>query len=72
MVKPYWSAEQGGFIKCPVPDCAHVGIVITKAHCRIAHGMTQEEVQTKYGLPKRVAKLNKKQMKEILCKGEHL
>ncbi|MFW7187315.1 hypothetical protein [Lysinibacillus sp. BNK-21] len=57
----YWSAKQGGgYIKCPVKDCNHIGNVITEAHCRIAHGMTRQEVKEKYGLPQNVSKRNKK------------
>lgn len=41
-------------VKCPVPGCGHTGTVITKAHCRIVHGMTQEEVREKYSTPYRV------------------
>jgi len=48
MVEPYWSSKQGGYIKCPVDGCNHVGIIITSAHCRMAHNMTRTEVQTKY------------------------
>ncbi|MDC6267744.1 hypothetical protein [Lysinibacillus fusiformis] len=63
----FWSAKQGGYIKCPVEGCNHVGIVITNAHCRLEHGMTREEVSKKYGLPQNVSRLNKKQIKKILA-----
>ncbi|MGE7942803.1 hypothetical protein ACQKNB_12015 [Lysinibacillus xylanilyticus] len=52
----YWSATQGGYIKCPVEGCNHIGIVITAAHCRIEHGMTREEVKDKYGQPINISK----------------
>lgn len=68
MAETYWSAKQGGYIKCPVEGCNHVGIVITNAHCRLEHGMTRKEVQEKYGLPQNVSRLNKKQMKKIIAK----
>ncbi|WP_416141150.1 hypothetical protein ACM1TL_14585 [Lysinibacillus capsici] len=50
----------------------HFGIVITNAHCRIEHQMSREEVQEKYGLPKKFPKLNRKQMeaKKTRSKGE--
>lgn len=65
MAKQYWSAKHGGYIKCPVEGCNHVGIIITTAHCRLEHGMTQEEVQKKYGLPTNVSKLNRKQIESM-------
>ncbi len=68
MVEPYWSAKQGGYIKCPVDGCNHTGIIITAAHCRMAHNMTRAEVQKEYGIPKGVSKLNRKQI-ESLRKG---
>ena len=36
---------------CPVEGCNHVGLVITKAHCRIEHGLERNEVVSKYGMP---------------------
>jgi len=60
MSKHYWSSKNGGYIKCPVDGCNHIGIIITTAHCRLAHSMTREEVQKKYGLPQTVSKLKRK------------
>lgn len=52
-----WSATTG-WIMCPVPDCWHKGNIITKAHCRMAHGMEREVVKSKYGMP--IKLVNKK------------
>lgn len=75
MAENYWSSKHGGFIKCPVEGCNHIGIIITTAHCRLEHGMTQEEVRKKYGLPKTVSKLNRKQIESLKGKvnqrGDH-
>ncbi|WP_370041776.1 hypothetical protein [Lysinibacillus sp. RC79] len=75
MAEPYWSAKHGGYIKCPVEDCNHIGIIITTAHCRLAHNMTREEVRKKYGLPISVSKLNRKQIESLKGKvnqrGDH-
>lgn len=43
------------FLKCPYPDCDHVGDVITKVHCRTKHGMEREDLFKKYGAPTGVA-----------------
>ncbi|MEQ6355937.1 hypothetical protein ABNX05_15005 [Lysinibacillus sp. M3] len=60
MTEPFWSAKQGALIQCPVKECNHIGIVITKAHCRLVHDMTREEVRKKYGFPKYVSKKQSK------------
>lgn len=65
MAESYWNAKNGAFLKCPVDGCNHIGMIITKAHCRLEHGMTREEVRKKYGLPKNVSKLNPKQVEMI-------
>lgn len=65
MTEPYWNAKHGGYLKCPVEECNHIGIVITKAHCRLVHGMTREELHKEYGFPKNVSKLNKKQIESL-------
>ena len=65
MTEPYWHARNGAYLKCPVDGCHHIGMMITKAHCRLEHGMTREEVRKKYGLPKNVSKLNPKQIETI-------
>ena len=36
---------------CPVDGCDHAGQYISKAHCRIVHGMERDEVAKKYGYP---------------------
>lgn len=46
-----WFAGTNKGLKCPVPGCTHVGEVITKAHCRIVHGLEREEVKDRYGMP---------------------
>lgn len=47
-----WSARSfERVVVCPVPNCNHFGQVITKAHCRMAHGMEREEIASLYGLP---------------------
>lgn len=38
--------------QCPVPGCAHVGLVITKVHYNTVHGMDKKEVEKKYGKPR--------------------
>ncbi|MEY2363226.1 hypothetical protein R6U76_19860 [Lysinibacillus capsici] len=72
MAALYWSAKQGEYLKCPVEGCLHFGIVITNAHCRIEHQMSREEVQEKYGLPKKIPNFNRKQIeaKKTRSKGE--
>ena len=47
----YWFAGTNKGLKCPVEGCNHVGEVITKAHCRIVHGMEREQVRERYGMP---------------------
>ncbi|MFJ8100257.1 hypothetical protein [Lysinibacillus sp. NPDC096212] len=72
MTEPYWNAKHGAYIKCPVPNCNHIGIVITKAHCRLVHRMTREEVRKKYGFPKNVSKLNRKQIEKMKERGSRI
>jgi len=50
-VSDSWFAGTNAALKCPVEGCKHVGEVITKAHCRIAHNMERNEVSKKYGMP---------------------
>lgn len=38
--------------KCPVPDCARVGLVITNVHYKTVHGIDKKEAERKYGKPK--------------------
>lgn len=66
MTEPYWNAKHGEYIKCPVEGCKHFGIIITKAHCRVEHQMSREEVRRKYGLPKSFSfsKSNRKQVED--------
>lgn len=49
-----WSSDGGTLIRCPVEGCTHTGDIITKAHCRMVHGMEREEVKKKYGMPYKV------------------
>ena len=49
-----WSAMANERARCPVDECIHVGDVITKAHLRMAHGMTRDQVEKQYGRPYRV------------------
>lgn len=42
------------FFKCPHPECNHIGLTITKVHCRDAHHMEKEDIFRKYGEPKKV------------------
>ena len=69
-MEPFWSAKQGEYVKCPVKSGNHIGIVITKAHCRIEHGMTREEVRQKYGFPETAYNLNSKQIEKLKAGGE--
>jgi len=69
MSEPFWNAKQGALIQCPVKNCGHVGVVITKAHCRIMHGMTRAEIEAEYGLPNTVSKLNRKQIEKLKKEG---
>ena len=50
----YWSAYANERVQCPVPGCGHIGDTITKAHCRLQHGIEREEVQQKHGKPFRI------------------
>lgn len=36
---------------CPVPECAHIGTIITKVHYRNEHGEEKEVIEIKYGKP---------------------
>lgn len=48
----WYGPGMGAVIRCPVKGCRHTTTnVITKAHLRIEHGMTREEVAEKYGYP---------------------
>lgn len=49
-----WSATGNEMVKCPVPGCNHLGLLITKIHCRMEHDMERHEIEEKYGHPKRV------------------
>lgn len=51
LVSISWFSGTNRGLRCPVEGCEHVGEVITKAHCRIVHGMEREEVNKKYGMP---------------------
>lgn len=49
-----WVAKPNQYVMCPVPGCQHFGNIITKAHCRIAHKLTRDEVKETYGVPSEV------------------
>ncbi len=51
-----WTSIQGEYVMCPVPDCGHMGAMITKAHCRIAHNLERSEVEKQFGGAYRVLK----------------
>lgn len=56
-VKKIGKAEKAYFgrpVKCPFPECTHVGEIITKVHCRMKHNMERDEMFKKYGEPKTV------------------
>lgn len=48
--------KQNNSVRCPVPDCGHIGLMITKARCRIAHGMERDEIAKLYGYPKQIGR----------------
>lgn len=50
-VSPNWTAGPSELLRCPVEGCTHTGEIITKAHCRMAHNMTRDEVKKQYGMP---------------------
>ncbi|MGE6516657.1 hypothetical protein [Lysinibacillus sphaericus] len=60
--KSSWHSVGDELVRCPVEGCCHIGIVITKAHCKIEHNMTRDEVSKKYGYPKRVRVLKESQV----------
>lgn len=62
MANSSWNSMGDELVKCPVDGCHHIGQIITKAHCRIEHGMTRDEVRKKYGFPKRVIMLKRSQI----------
>jgi len=64
-----WSSKGDELVKCPVDGCDHVGIIITKAHCRLEHNMTRDEVKKKYGFPKRVILLKRSQIERREVNG---
>ncbi|WP_054767305.1 hypothetical protein [Lysinibacillus parviboronicapiens] len=61
-----WSAVAKELLKCPHPNCHHVGQVITKAHCRIHHNMEREEMKKKYGMPFRLITRSEEQVKALV------
>lgn len=40
--------------RCPVPNCAHVGLTITKVHYRQAHNLDRRQAEIQYGSPKSI------------------
>lgn len=51
LISTTWFAGTNKGLRCSVPGCEHIGEVITKAHCRIAHNMERTEVAKQYGMP---------------------
>lgn len=43
--------------RCPVPNCAHVGLIITKVHYRDAHNLDRRQAELQYGSPKPIKEL---------------
>lgn len=56
-----WHSVGDELVKCPVPGCGHIGIIITKVHCRMTHDMTRDEVGKQYGVPTRIITLKQNQ-----------
>lgn len=54
-----WTAVQGEYVMCPVPECKHIGLAITKIHCRMVHDMERSEIEKLYGEAYRVLKKRK-------------
>lgn len=46
-----WYGDGLNPIRCPHPECAHIGNIITKAHCKMYHDMSREDVGRLYGPP---------------------
>lgn len=49
-----WHAAGSGLLRCPVPECGHAAVIITKVHCRLTHGIERDEVEKRYGMPLKV------------------
>ena len=62
MTNPSWSSKGDELVKCPVDGCNHVGLIITKAHCKLEHNMARDKVRKKYGFPQRVIVLKPSQV----------
>lgn len=62
MANSSWSSKGDELVRCPVVGCDHVGIIITKAHCKLEHKMTRDEIKKKYGFPERVILLKRSQV----------
>lgn len=45
-------------LRCPYPNCPHIGTVISKLHCRIEHNLEREQIVMRYGNPKRITHRN--------------
>ncbi|MET4560783.1 hypothetical protein ABIA69_001927 [Lysinibacillus parviboronicapiens] len=61
--KSSWNSIGDELVKCPVDGCDHIGHIITKVHCRMAHNMTRGEVRKKYGMPTRLITKSLRQVK---------
>ena len=51
-----WYSSPNEFLQCPVPGCGHTGTIITKVHCRMARGLTREQVGKSFGVPSVIGK----------------
>ncbi|MGE7672953.1 hypothetical protein ACQKMV_05115 [Lysinibacillus sp. NPDC094403] len=69
-VNKSWNALGNEFVKCPVDNCGHIGTIITKTHCKLVHNMTRDEVRKRYGMPKRVTKVQESVSNGIATKRE--
>lgn len=49
-----WSSHANEYVRCPYPNCTHIGTMTTKLHCRIEHGMDRETIGKKYWMPTRI------------------
>lgn len=60
----YWSLGGKEKVMCAVPGCGHVGDGITKAHCKVAHNISRDEVTELHGMPYRIIQVNMSNLKE--------
>lgn len=46
-----WFSKQNQYVMCPVYGCHHIGNITTKAHCKVAHQKSRDDIQKDYGMP---------------------